>query len=198
MTTRLAPIETGVKEPQLFWGRWESSSWATAPIVAPYAGSRDWGPENLLIFFNQANLVQSWLFLKDKDLLPELTRIHQAPVLDLSAPLRFPARLRYWESPAVAEVTLANDYFEYAATNGFKTDRDNLKSISLTSEVLPSTDPFDKESRPQPDPTHVWVKLKFAKRTAKGKTVTLGLDPPSLLCLVRYVAQSKTASRPSA
>jgi hypothetical protein len=194
VSAKLAPINTGVNEPMFFWGRWENSSWASTPIVAPYAGSREWGTQNILISFDRSNLVQSWRVVKDKELLQELTRLQAlVPPLDLSSPLRLQAKLRYWEPVSAAHVTLATDYFEFAASQGFKTDRSNLKTMTLTSEVLPSTDPFDKEARPQPDPTHIWVKLKFAKSTAKGKAITLGLDPPSVLLLSRYLAQTKKA-----
>lgn|SRR5262245_22863375 len=168
--TKLAPINTGVNEPLFFWGRWENSSWASTPVVAPYLGSREWGPLNILISFDQSNLVQSWRVVKDKELLQEVKKL-QALVrpLEVSSPLRLQAKLRYWEPVSAANVTLETDYFEFAAAQGFKTDRGNLKTITLTLEALPSTDPFDKAARPQPDPTHVWVKLKFAKRTRRAK-----------------------------
>lgn len=100
-------------------------------------------------------------------------------ILDLSSPVQILARLRYFEPETVAYLTLAPDYFEYAASHGFKTDRGNLKAITLTSEVLPSSDPFDKENRPQPDPKHIWVNLNSrsvqqrAKRLQSGWTLML-------------------------
>lgn len=57
----------------------------------------------------------------------------------------------------------------------------------MSSEVLPNSDRFDKAGRPQPDPTHVWVKLKLVKRTAKVNSVTPGVDPTSMLLLSRYI-----------
>ena len=182
VSTKLASIDTGATAPQFFWGRWESSRWATTPIVAPYAGSREWAPENILIYFDRSNLVQSWRVVRDKELLQELERMRVLDQqLDLSAPLRISAKLRYWEPKATAELILAADYFEYSGSNrSFKTERGNLKAITMSSEVLPNSDRFDKAGRPQPDPTHVWVKLKLVKRTAKVNSVTLGVDPTSM------------------
>jgi len=33
--TNLKPIDTGIQEPHPFWGRWESSAWFSAPLLAP-------------------------------------------------------------------------------------------------------------------------------------------------------------------
>ncbi len=45
----LLPIDTTTKQPGFFWDRWESSSWVSAPLLAPYPplGGRDWGPQNI-------------------------------------------------------------------------------------------------------------------------------------------------------
>jgi len=192
--TNLKPIDTGIEEPHLFWGRWESSAWFSAPLLAPYVGSREWGPVNILITFDSNNLVQTWKVLKDKALLQELGRLELAPLvpMDLSSPLVVGVKLRYWESDAAARLILSEHSFEYqGAHHGFTTARSNLHGITLVAEVLPSGDPLDKAHQPQPDPSHLWIKLHFLKGTPKGKSLTFGADPQELLSLRRYVTGSE-------
>jgi hypothetical protein len=94
----LEPIDTGTKEPHFYWGRWESSSLFSAPLVAPYAGSRQWGPLNVLIAFDQRNLVQTWKVVKDRDLLKQLDQFDTSVApLNLSSPSRLSVKLPYWE-----------------------------------------------------------------------------------------------------
>src|SRR2546426_159555 len=78
----LAPIDTGTKEPRFFWGRWKRSSWVVTPplVVFPHPALADrvWGLQNILIAFDQKNVVQGWKVLKDKELFQELDRLEQA------------------------------------------------------------------------------------------------------------------------
>lgn len=193
---KLEPIDTATKEPHFFWGRWESSTWASAPLVAPYLGGREWGPQNVLIRFDQADIVQTWKVVKDKQLLRELCLLQatDSSRLNLTTPTHLIVKLPYWDTDRAAELILSADEFEYQAFRRFKTTRRNVTRMTLTAEVLPQTDPT---VRPQPhsDPSHLWVKIHFGKRTIRGKSLTVGVDPADLLLLRDYVKQTTPAQK---
>ena len=189
----LAPIDTGTKEPRFFWGRWKRSSWASAPLLAPYPplAHREWGLQNILIAFDPMNVVQGWKVLKDKELFQELDRLEQARAapLDPSAPVRL-ALDRFGS----ATLILSAESFEYQASRGFKTARGNLTRITSTSsEVMPTR---DIGFNPEPDPAHIWIKIHFAKRAQGRKSLTCGVDPAGFLVLRRYVSETKRQTRP--
>jgi len=189
----LAPIDTGTKEPRFFWGRWKRSSWASAPLLAPGPplAAREWGLQNILIAFDQKNVVQSWKVLKDKELFQELERLEQAPAapLDLSAPVRLTV-----DRFGSAILILSAESFEYQASRGFKTARGNLTRITSTSsEVMPTR---DIGFNPEPDPAHIWITIHFAKRAQGRKSLTCGVDPAGFLVLRRYVSETKRQTRP--
>ena len=72
------------------------------------------------------------------------------------------------EVPIPANLILSAESFEYQASRGFKTARDNLTRITSTSsEVMPTR---DIDFHPEPDPSHIWITIHFAKR-AQGREV---------------------------
>jgi hypothetical protein len=193
----LAPFDTGTHEPQFFWARWESSTWASAPLLTPYPpfSARVWGPQNILIVFDQSNVVKSWKVLKDKELFEELDRLEQAPeaTVGLSLPITLDVELPAGEefSHRSADLSLSDEFLEYGA---LKTARSNITKITSTSEDVPQ--PADINVHPDPDPAHVWVIIHFAQRVGKKKSVTLGLDPRGLLVLRRYARDTNKPTAP--
>lgn len=195
----LAPIDTGTKEPPFFWGRWESSNWASAPLLAPYPplSGRNWAPQSILITFDQHNVVQDWKILKDKELFLELDCLEHGPAapLDLSAPVRLDVQLSNDGPDArFLDLVLSPASLEFEAYHeGFKMDRHNLVRITFAPEGTFTDPPLHHK----PDPAHVWITLHFAKRTAVGKSLTCGIDPSGFLLLRRYLreAGSPTALR---
>ena len=72
------------------------------------------------------------------------------------------------EVPIPANLILSAESFEYQASRGFKTARGNLTRITSTSsEVMPTR---DIDFHPEPDPSHIWITIHFAKR-AQGREV---------------------------
>jgi hypothetical protein len=66
----LAVIDTGVKQKNLFWGRWESSTWGYGMVGldVPPGGDRYWRIHNLLIQFDPNGVVHRWVVADDKKL----------------------------------------------------------------------------------------------------------------------------------
>jgi len=194
VTKNLAPIDITTKEQGLFWGRWESSSRASAPLLAPYPplGGRDWEPQNIIITFEQNDLVKSWKVLKDKDLFRELDQLEPTHItpLDLSTPMRLNVELpsEGQNSPHAADLVLSDASLEYKELHrGLQINRGNLKGITSAPEGTFTDASFHAE----PDPAHIWVTLHFTKRTQLGKSLTCGLDPPGFLALRQYLREAK-------
>jgi hypothetical protein len=192
---KLSAIDTGTKESEFFWGRWESSTLYSAALLAPYVGDRIWGRENVVIAFDSANVVQGWKVLKDKDLLAEISRLEAAtPAADnFSTPVRLNVKLfaQGQASNPTADVVLSTASFEYriSATSrtNVTTSRANVTELTSASESMPIPD--ELMAHAVPDPTHVWVTIHFAKRTKMGKALTCGVDPQGLLVLRRFVTE---------
>ena len=154
--------------------------------MAPYLGSRSWGILNVVIEFDHAGVVQSWKIIKDKELLAELESLEQnSPTLNLSTPLIVDVK-SYLNSEPMAELALASDSFEYKASRGFKIAREDVIRINSISEPTQS-DPNNPMAWARPDPSRVWVAIRFAKRTARGRSINVGIDPPNLIVLQRYL-----------
>src|SRR5579871_1755782 len=77
ITKKLAAIDTGVTQNNLFWGRWESSKWR---LVGPGGNERDWHLQNLLVQFDRGGIVKRWVVTDDKGIGRQLELL--APVAD--------------------------------------------------------------------------------------------------------------------
>ncbi len=194
----LAPIDTRSMEPRLFWGRWESSTHASGPLIAPYPpfSGRDWDPQNILITLDPNDVVQGWKVLKDKDLLRELDQI--APTihhLDLSAPKRLNVELpSQGGGRPSADLVLSASAVEYQApAMTFRINRSDLGKITSAPEGIYKEEAFHHE----PDPSHIWITLHFARRTPLGKSLTCGVNPPEFLMLRHYLRETPGSGTPS-
>ena len=182
---KLQGIDTKVDDRSLFWGRWESSGWAWAPMVAPYLGSRGWAPQNVLITYDQAGRVKEWKIVKDKQLLKELDVLLGNVPLESSEPVHLYVKVQC-ACHDVEEMILSSENLEYRGSRSLTIGRRNLTGLSVGPEVLPATDPTIRP-QPQPDPSRLWVKIQFAKRTIRRMSLTVGVDPAGFLLLRDYM-----------
>jgi hypothetical protein len=184
----LAPIDTRTKESQFFWGRWESSTHGSAPLLSPYPpfAGRDWDPQNILVTFDHNDIVQGWHVLKDKDLLRELDQLEGTTTQsDLSAPARLSLELPLVPGGRpTAELVLSDSSFEYhAPPSTFHITYNNVAKITSAPEGIYKQEAFHHE----PDPSHIWITINFVKRTQLGKSLTCGINPLGFLMLRHYV-----------
>jgi hypothetical protein len=97
VTQKLADIDTGVKQSNLFWGRWDSSRWRTTAVgFVPPEGERLWHAENLFVQFDPMGVIKTWAVLDDKQLTRELEILaadEKDTSLDLSSPAQAEMRV---------------------------------------------------------------------------------------------------------
>lgn len=98
VSSKLASIDTGYRDPHLFWGRWADSKWGYWWIVVspgPTSGTaaagdakRIWHVKNLLVTFDDNGVIQKREVIdKDSVLWRELhAYVAQRPAVDFSEP----------------------------------------------------------------------------------------------------------------
>jgi hypothetical protein len=202
----LASIDAQVDRADLFWGRWESSTWGYGGFVAlPGAGgaggARVWGSQNLLVSFDQKGLVKSWVVVDDKKLDQQLDALDASSSvpLDFSFPVHAKVHVPFYHDnkpvPAIADLVLSAESLECDNVQGslpeitadlckLKTTRTNV--VKMTS--VPRVTDFGC----------VWLTIHFATPTPVGhyyyskkprleKSLMLGVDPPTFLLLRSYM-----------
>ena len=215
VTKNLAAIDTGVKQNDFFWGRWDSSTWGYGGFVAMppsggAGGTRVWGIRNLLVAFDQKGMVKSWAVVDDTKLDQQVDLLDSAP-LDLSSPVRATAHVPFIRhgddnkpATATADLVLTAESFEcdnvqtsranitaYAKCDKAKIPRANIVNMTPISEF--SNDGYLG---------YLWFKMHFAKPAPVAyysgatkahfqKFLLLGVDPPTFLLIRRYLKQTK-------
>jgi hypothetical protein len=122
---KLASIDTGYRDPHLFWGRWADSKWGywwLAMAVVPGAGGgspaaagnakRIWHVKNLLVTFDDNGVMQKREVIDDDRILWRRLHEHVAmmPALDLSQP-----EFLSVDTPHSRPILLHREYFEVTA-----------------------------------------------------------------------------------
>jgi hypothetical protein len=202
---KLGWTDVGIKDERLFQGRWVSSSWGVT-VGDPYGSttSRIWGGHNLLIEFDEKGVVKRYSAFGDAELVKQLSAWDaQGPdhLLDLSRPIEF--RVEHLSSSGTFQpssfyectLVLAKDSLEFRENEpGWHScdSLDSLKVFPTKISQLSLSGPPDKWPPQGPDPQHVKATLHFTDNTKVGQEVTLILDVPAIMSLVKYVAQMRS------
>jgi hypothetical protein len=192
VTAKLGDTDTGVKEDRLFLGRWASSKWGVLWMVASNnsaAGgwNRSWARHNVLISFDEQGVVQQCHEFSDGDLVKQLSAWvaegHTQP-LDLSTPMEVPVEHRHSSGLGFpGTLVLGNDSFEFREDekHSFKISPQKIRNIELTS-----IGHGDKS-----DPRYMNETIHFTEKTNVGGKMTIHVDVPTIMTLVKYLAQTR-------
>jgi hypothetical protein len=197
---KLASTDTGVKEDRLFLGRWASTNWGVLWGFASNNGgggggfNRSWSRHNVIISFDEKGVVEQYQEFPDGDLTKQLSawvaQGHTQP-LDLAVPMEIPVEHRHSAGILSSGVfLLGNDSFEFReegreGKHSFKISPKQIHGISLTA-----IGHGDKA-----DPHYIHQTLHFAEKTAVGKNMTISVNVPQLLILVKYLAETERGQR---
>ena len=199
VTEKLGATDTGVKDERLFLGRWATSKWGVLWGVAGnnYAAggwNRAWARHNILITFDDHGVVQQFHKFPDQELVQQLfvcVRQGQSQPLDLSAPIQVPVEHRHSSGRDSSGVfLLGNDSFEFRedgdhAKHSFKISPEQIKELSLTT-----IGHGDKS-----DPRYMNQTLHFKEKTKVGRNMTIRVDLPTVMILVKYLAVGRPSIR---
>jgi hypothetical protein len=189
---KLGEMGTGIKENGIFVGRWASSKWGVLWAVgggysATGGWNRAWARHNVLISFDDQDVVQQFHEFSDVDLVKQLSAWvaegHAQP-LDLSSPIEVPVDHRHSSGACLpGTLVLANDLFEFRENekHSFKISPKQIREISLTS-----VGHGDKS-----DPHYLNETIHFKQKTAVGGKMTIRVDVPTILILVKYLEQTR-------
>jgi len=192
----LAAIDTHVQPAGFFWGRWERSKWAFGAAVIPdYAsanalGGRIWGGQNVLVAFDQENIVSRWSIVADAKLHRQLDLLDNLPksTPDLASTIHEVVLLPVSNDVNAIHTGNLTLSAELLQCSDVEAQRTNLKKITPAIS-----------GGPDPDAAYIWITIHLRKRTSgkqRVKGLTLGVDPQTLLLLRRYVKRSKSPDTP--
>lgn len=186
---RLASIDTGYRDPHLFWGRWADSKWGYWWVVvaaSPYGGGgaaaagdakRVWHVKNLLITFDDNGAMQKREVIDDDRILWRRLHEHVAaiPSLDLSQP-----EFLSVETPNSQSILLHKEYFEVTAKRG-------PVRIAPTSVVQFSHDSSKDKRNNSGTTCHT---LHLAEKTSAGRNIRLCGNAEHVVTLFRYLQET--------
>ncbi len=195
VTAKLAGTDTGIRDKQLFVGRWATSKWGVLWMIAGNnsgAGgwNRGWARHNVLISFDDQNIVQQFRQFSDEDLVKQLSAWvaeGRCQPLDFSAPMEVPVDHRHGSGAGFpGTLILTNDSFEFRENekHNFKIPPQQILDIQLTS-----IGHGDKS-----DPRYLNETIHFTQKTNIGGKMTIRADVPTIMTLVKYVAQTRPNS----
>jgi hypothetical protein len=191
--------DVGIKDERLFLGRWVSSSWVVFSAGGSQSGTdRHWGAHNVLVEFDEKGIVKQYSVFGDAELVKRLYRwVAQGPdrLLDLSKPIEIQVEhyLRWGRSHG-GTLVLAKDSFEFreavGTSHNFKISPIKIRQLSLSGLVHKA--PHGEEP---PDPQHVNATLYFTEKITVGEKMTLTMDVPTIMSLVKYLTQVQLPHR---
>ncbi|MGH9794043.1 MAG: hypothetical protein ACRD5G_04650 [Candidatus Acidiferrales bacterium] len=192
---KLGWTDTGIKDERLFVGRWVSSS---SGLFGVGGGDfdRHWGGRNLLIEFDEKGVVKQYSVFGDKELVKQLSAwVTQRPdrLLDLSRPIEIQVKhyRRRGHSSDKGALVFAEDSFEFredlGTSHNFKISPTKISQLSFSGLV----DKAPLGQKP-PDPRHISLTLHFTEKTTVGKKMTLHMNVPAIMSLVKYLAQTRS------
>ena len=201
VTAKLGSTDTGIRDKQLFVGRWASSKWGVLWVVgggysAAGGWNRGWARHNVLIAFDENNVVQQFRQFSDDELVSQLSASvaqGQGEPLDLSAPIELPVEHRHSSGrTSGGTFILGADSFSYREEDGagkqnFTVSPKQIKDLSLTS-----IGQGDKS-----DPRYMNQTIHFAEKTKAGGSMTVRVSVPEVLVLVKYLAQKRSSPQPA-
>ncbi len=195
VTTKLGGTDTGIRDKQLFVGRWATSHWGVLWMVAGNnsgAGgwNRGWARHNVLVSFDDRDTVQQFRQFSDEDLVKQLSAWvaeGRCEPLDLSTPMEVPVEHHHRYGVAFpGTLVLGSDSFEFRENekHNFKVPPQQIRDIQLAS-----VGHGDKS-----DPRYLNETIYFTQRTNIGGKMTIRADVPTMMILVKYVVQTRPNS----
>ena len=153
--------------------------------------NRGWARHNVLIAFDDKNVVQQYRQFPDDELVSRLSACvaqGQGEPLDLSTPMEVPVEHRHgFGRDLGGTFILATDSFAFREEGGggkhdFKISPQQIRDIQLTS-----IGHGDKS-----DPRYMNETIHFTQKTTVGGKMTIRVDVPAIMTLVKYLAQTRS------
>ncbi len=153
--------------------------------------NRAWARHNVLISFDDQGIVRQYREFPDGELVKQLSAWvaeGYGQPLDLSAPMEVPVEHRHASGRSFSGAfILATDSFAFRedgdGKHDFKIFPQQIKELSLTS-----IGHGDKS-----DPRYMNQTIHFKEKTKIGGKMTIRVDVPTIMILVKYLAQTRAS-----
>jgi hypothetical protein len=168
------------------------SKWTVATAVAGGGGSADrvWQVHSLIVEFDEKGIVTAYRVVADGELAQELAASlarTEAPALDLSTALIVSIRhhhgLKSREKYGPATLSLGREQLEFnepgKPSHTFKISSRKIRAFTFAGRLRGD----------DPDYRNTNYILHFSEQTNAGKTLTMRIDMPTLMVVVRYFIQ---------
>jgi len=202
---KLGWLDAGVKGERLFVARWAESGWGVGyavggggPGAAPageIGGGRLWGIHTLLVEFDESGVVTSSQVVSEDSLAKALSAWAAKSAggeVDLYVPVRLTIYHRHFSDGAFpeAQLTLTHETLQFEETGEGK------HNFVLPSQKLGRLAYVSYFARGVPDePGVINHTLHLRERTKAGKKLTFRSDVPTLVTLVKYLAQTRARTK---
>jgi len=197
---KLGWVDTGIKDDQLFVGRWAQSSWGVAWAAgggysAAGGWNRAWKTHNLVVDFDENAVIHRMWLIPDTDVIDTLSEwvyTNRSPPLDLSTPIKAPIEYIHSGKRLLGSLVLSKDdlrFLEDRETGSkvaydFKTSPGNISHLSLGSWTASNA----------AHPENVVVAIHFRQKTAVGSKLPARMDLPTMMLLIKYIRQTQSGS----
>jgi hypothetical protein len=200
VTQQLGSADTGVDDKRLFLGRWATSKWGVLWMFASqYSATggfnRSWARHNVLIVFDDDDVVKQYRQFPDEELVSQLSACvaqGQAQPLDLSAPIEVSVEHRHSSGlDFTGEFVLGTDSLTFREQGGvgkhdFQISPERIKELRLTE--------FGHGDKS--DPRFMNQTIRFTEKTKVGGRMTIRVDIPTVLVLVKCLSQTRSTQSP--
>ncbi len=186
---KLSAIDTGYSNPQLFWGRWATSSWGWYGLASSSdplsVGGRWWYAHNLLLTFDPGGVVVQKETINSEPELWEKLRTHvsQLAPLDLSTPLRIPCMQKLGPK----QLTLSADRFTFS----YKHVKDDVVKFPLR---FPMVIRPAEENTLGDFPQQVCAKMVIRTRQWDAREHIICTSSSDFVTVIHYFSQVEPSS----
>ena len=184
---KLLEIDTGLKHERLFWGRWATSSWATSDMTMGGKDVRNWKNLNAMIEFDEKGFVKAYRVVPDKSVVKELTSwVAREASSEFSTPVEITVLHHHARNDSYnsSKLTLTEDFVEFQefedGSHNFRISPEKVKRVSM--------------ARPEwPSPQYFLSSIHLREKTKAGRKITVKIDIPSLMVLLKYLRPDRPA-----
>jgi hypothetical protein len=188
---RFIAIDTGYRNPALFWGRWSDSKWGYwwIAVATPQGGAGDarrvWHAHNVLVAFDENGVVKSTVFVdNDAALWRELHKqLQEAPPLDLTQPVDMIVKpcCGAWEMSLTQDCIIIG------------TGKRKKPTVHVSPQTIVRISHNGVLDSRANDAVTCHT-LHFKEKTALGRRVRFCADPGSVAALFQYLREKAPES----
>jgi hypothetical protein len=193
-------MDTGYRNPHVFWGRWSSSTLGYWVVVGGPGGAEDlsrrvWGLKNLIISFDQNGLVRDSQLSDETELIRMLHQTFvetEAEPLDLTQSLTFAVEYRDGRTYKLANLSFGPDSI---VVQGVRRSYVNIAPTQI-SEVRPPG-PMSQDvgwNLDRPGATErPGITLLLSEKSRRGKEIILRMPADALATLILFLNEKGSA-----